>query len=191
MRKITSMIIGQQKIDYMPLTVVGSPTIVDGVVSGFITRTDYLATTENISVEQLGIKSELCLDVNFNNDSFSLYNIGTNNNLRSFYSKNPNHLVVKIGNSSSYNFVLPNNLNITIYHKFKMVFNNYKCSVYVDNVFIEEHQFEIPTNPTSENVLQIGSEGWVYSAGRAFNGLVNILNSYIILNGIKYKFTLP
>ena len=167
-------------------TKVGSPTITDGVVSGFVDRVNYLSIPQ-LTVEQIGTNSEFICKFNSQNNFFPLFSMGTNQGLW-IYLRSDHKIRVKIGNATQHDFVVSNDIDLTQDHICKVIFKNYSCSVYLDGNLIETFLFETPTNTTYSGEFRIGGEAWVQSSGYAFTGCTIDLNYTQVKENNKLYF---
>ena len=177
---------GDFKGSIVGYTIVGSPTITDGVVSGFVDRVNYLSIPQ-LTVEQIGTNSEFICKFNSQNNFFPLFSMGTNQGLW-IYLRSDHKIRVKIGNATQHDFVVSNDIDLTQDHICKVIFKNYSCSVYLDGNLIETFLFETPTNTTYSGEFRIGGEAWVQSSGYAFTGCTIDLNYTQVKENNKLYF---
>lgn len=180
------------------LNKVGSLTINDGIASGF-SSSNYLESTDNIS---LGSNFELYTEfttgymdpnqeyqVVFSGKTNQLINYGTQ--YRTSYGS---YLQYNVGNGSSwlvsddYKF---GSHSISSYTKYyvKLTFNG---SVYKSYISTDGQTWEQDWSYTTSQVVP--SMKALFGVGRSLSqawlGSININTAYVILNGIKYTFTM-
>lgn len=185
---------------FMPLTVVGSPTITNGVVSGF-SSSNYL-TLPQISnlANQYEIKAKL--KITQNSSSYmaillSYYNWGKQGirikadtlsaNLRYIYNETATDKDINL----QYNF----QENVDYYIKYVYKNNEFYIGVSEDDInYVYSQKETIPSGVTlvQPNNSDVGylSIGRTYQYS-AFQGEIDINNSYTIIDGTKYTFLLP
>lgn len=170
-------------------TIVGSPTIVDGIASGFVNGQNYLYTDAyTFSVANFN-NCEFFWRCSTGNSALPVFSIGSNQGLWIDILQSTKKLRVKIGDINYYDFDLPSSFNTNDYFNYKLVFNNYKCSFYFgsdDLTFISEHQFETPTNLSYNNIIRIGSESWNWTSETTWSGYIDLNETYIKINGITW-----
>ena len=168
----------------MPLTVVGSPTIVDGVVSNF-SATDFLQTNlvysdlqnKNIEIMLHYIPSSLVATNRF-------FRFGTNANT-AFYLRIESDLTFAFYSSTT---KYKTNLIANNYGYVKFVADNFEdVKIYCSN---DEQNWVEGTITTESNSLTIDTTN-NFNFGRTINGSINFNNSYMIIDGTKYILTLP
>ena len=164
---------------------VGSPTITDGIASGFINAQNYLRAP-NFTVENFA-DCEFLWKHNNNGTSLPVFSVGTNQGLWILVLPTSKILRVKIGNSTYYDFSLPASYTSTDYFYYNLKFKDYKCSFYFGSdinsmSLVAEHQFNTPTNLTYTNVLRIGSENNTWSSGTVWNGLIDMKETSVNVN---------
>ena len=197
---VFSQLMMRKKVEEMPLTVVGSPTITDGVVSGF-SADDFLVLPNINSLSTFEIKMKF--KITTNSDSYmNIISTRYQWGLQGFQLKN-NTLQAKL----RYNYQETNTTK-TITQSYDFQEN---IDYYVKYIFNENNEFYVGistddityTYSSVENIpngatilLPISSSIGKLSIGvtiqySAFQGEIDIPNSYIIINGTKYIFTLP
>lgn len=177
---------------YMDLTVVGSPTISNGVVSGF-SENDYLQTADTFNPLNAW---EMVFKVHFVSTTakyFVGYNgygfvVGTttvsgNKRFRAFFSSNGTSW--DIGNATTTTNITD---NTDYYVKIRYTGTSYRISQSIDGITYSGEGVLWKTSPIISGVLCIGNG---YNMLNFWDGSIDINNSYIKINDIKYIFKLP
>lgn len=174
---------------YMNLDIVGSPTISNGVVSGF-SANNYLAINRTFSLDNNII--EFVFDVFLPNNNTAqnacFLAIPTNTRMQ-FYrlSVDLNYFVINIAGQSSSG---THQYSLNTSHKIKVVITKTTISLYYydNNQWILDISYNITNNINSATRIGCSKTG-----DRYFYGSININNSYIKINNTKYnyQFTMP
>ncbi len=168
--------------------VVGTPTITDGVVSGFVNQTNYLNASQSLKVSDFK-DSEIQFRV-ATSTAFPVLWMYQNKVVVNIFPSDAT-LRVRIANASLYSFQLPNSFNTTDFFYYKLMFDsNYTCRFYfgttAENMtLIEEHSFEV-TDESGNYPLRIGGENNNWTLGTVFNGSIDLNNTYIKINGVPW-----
>lgn len=190
----------KKKVEEMPLTIVGNPTIVDGVVSGF-SSSDYLRLPNVTSLSSFQIKMKLKITTNsssYMNIISTYYNWGLqgfqlrNNTLQGKlrYTYNGETTAKQI--TQSYNF----QENTDYWIKYICENNEFYIGISTDDVNYTYSSVEnIPIGAELALPSSVGGFGaWTIGATyqfSAFQGEIDIPKCLIILDGTKYILTLP
>ena len=158
-------------------TVVGSPTITDGVVSGF-SASDYLKLNKslNLSTE----KVEIVLDIkltSFSNDGLCILSANNGLNIQ-LYRQSTQYKLLNLGgnaNSGTKQFVLNTN------YKVKFVITSTTLDMYVweNNNWILDVSYTV--NYTTISNIVIG-DNYTHSGTRVFTGSIDLNETYIKVN---------
>ena len=177
----------RKKTGIMYATIKGSLTENDGVFSGFISQTNYLQLP-SLTVEQIGTDSTFVARFKKTSGNYRpIYNSGGNSVLW-ININSSDKVVVKIGNITQFTTSSALDIDWTQYHTIKVVFKNYKVSIFIDNILFEEHQFATPTNLTVERPIYIGNETWNTSSGTSYTDYyIDLPKCYIKLGSTKYN----
>lgn len=186
--------------DQMILTTVGSPTITDGVVSGFVGYNDspisYVKTDSNIDFDT---NFKFVLDVETGTTLTGTQTISSRANRTSggftcsfFYST---QFEIKIFNSSATNvfnqtFTLSEATTTNSKYRFTIERND------TNYIFtLQKANGDVVLNQTVA-VSTIGTSGFSFGGNltdtlyTAFKGSIDFNTSYLLQNGTKYKFTI-
>ena len=158
-------------------TVVGSPTITDGVVSGF-SASDYLELNKslNLSTE----KVEIVLDIkltSFSKDGLCILSANNGLNIQ-LYRQSTQYKLLNLGgnaNSGTKQFVLNTN------YKVKFVITSTTLDMYVweNNNWILDVSYTV--NYTTISNIVIG-DNYTHSGTRVFTGSIDLNETYIKVN---------
>ena len=197
MKKLLSMLMNQ-KVETIPLTVVGSPTIQDGVVSGF-SSSDYLSVSipvnfdtyeliANFNVSTINTQQAVIMGT-YGQGSLGI-EITSNNKVLfrvTFYDTNNAQKYKEIKTTQS--------ITTNTWYSAKAYLNRitFEVSLYLyDNNgnLIESVNSSVFTNFSSwYNIVQL-NVGYNFQRG-IFAGEINIPKCSVAINGTKYIFTLP
>lgn len=167
----------------LPLTVVGSPTITDGVVSGF-SASNYLQLQQNLDSDNFEMVIDFTTGASIvgsqvifmNRSIFDLEVFGSG--LSSYNWQN-----------TSYNSVIPStDYSVNTNYKVKIIRSGSTISfAYSKNggAYISTATFT--TTKTVSNPATFGTSP--VETSRYFNGSIDLFNSYVISDGTKYIFT--
>lgn len=182
MSKLLSMM--KKNDQYMLLNKVGTPTITDGVVSGFSVD-DYLTAPQQDNIESASLEVVINYDIPLNNVAMRIFRFGT-------------------AASNAYQIRWSNGGNIQYYAKTKRFGSDKDISDYkyiklkTENGLENNVQIFVSNNGNTweqaileEFTLEQTFTNAQMIFGRTINGNINFNNSYIIINGTKYIFTLP
>lgn len=184
----------------MPLTVIGSPTIVDGIVSGF-SSSDYLKSSVSIDFYSNNNKSieiftkittgntingcGIISSLDYGNGCGGIIIGGSKLTTMIYYYNGTTN------KNSQCNSSITLQANTTYYAKSLINLENGYCEIYVSTDNINWTK----TSKSNSDYVHIVSHNYIYGIGKAqngiFNGSINIYKSYITLDGTKYIFTLP
>lgn len=175
------MMRNKMKVEEMPLTVVGSPTITDGVVSGFDSNNKLQAPINNWSWNKIEYQFRIKFDSTsgyrvFVTDSKNIYGqVYNTNTIYIGYFDNTNtlkNLYQKTGTSVD--------TWVDVRVMLDKIANNGK--VWINDELLAD-KTELNINNTTLGTTNIGN---------TFNGgSIDFNNSYIVIDGTKYIFTLP
>lgn len=175
----------------MPLTKVGSPTIVDGVVSGF-SASDYLRLDNlNIGTKDFEIATSFISNNVVNNRFFASF--GSSSVFTGFNISSSGAIRFYVyDGTNQYNVIFETYQSNTKYYiKGYRKGTEIGIKVSTNNINWTTITNAIPENANIQlenGLMYIGANTY---SGSAFDGSIDINNSYIVLNGTKYIFTLP
>lgn len=190
MSKLLAMMM-KEKVEYMPLTVVGSPTITDGVVSGF-SRSDYVEGP-NFPANF----NEIILVTNIKENTYGANAIfalqSGNRTQRKFYSELQNQKIIFGYRSSANNSNTSIDISYTytnntfFYVRLKLYPTQIILGHSIDGVTWEEKTVDDIIGLISSLPLRYGI---VTNIPIYLNGSIDFNKTYIIIDGTKYKFTI-
>lgn len=178
--------------NYMDLTVVGSPTISNGVASGF-SANNYLISSQNFNPDNN--IWEICIKFNMfssNGSASGLLFPSSSGNSIALYITSDNILQFSLSsNGYSWDIVSGYNLftlNLNTDYKLKIKFTGFSYDVYS----YENNEWVIKASFIS-SVAIVNTKGIVLGNTRPgtnipFNGSIDLVNSYIKINNTKYQF---
>lgn len=159
-------------------TIVGSPTIVDGIASGF-SSSDYLRTP--ILPLSSANSFEINLKISADNPSGTYTQIAGNDSTVAFQFRGGDgklHAYVRDSNGQSaltYSYTQQSEIS-TI----KLVYQNSVYSLYVNGNFIESLEKGLPT---TDYPFALGTKMYGNSSGDGFLGSIDLNETYIKVNG--------
>ena len=185
----------KEKVEEIPLTKVGTPTIVDGVVSGFSTS-DYLIF-DNLNLTDF----EICFKFKISSSSYNsiVFNFGNSDETsRICCQVNTDRTLWCIirpnGSSDQLSITTTSTINLDTYYYIKYTFINKYATVLLspDNInwtLIGNSQLNTSFQSMSYNCIGSRYNG----VDRYFRGSIDLNpnSSYIIKNGKKYIYLLP
>lgn len=188
MSKLLAMMMSQ-KVEEMPLTVVGYPTITDGVVSGF-SSSDYVEKNSFGFVNSFSgkIRAKIDSDTTVYNGLFQFRTGGTGN-LFSLENYGPTAIRIYHYDISSSSNKAEAIYNLSLANKWIDYYFDYNNDTKILNVYGKENNTTIFTK-TYNNTEVTGTTfrlGLVFAD--AFNGEIDINNSNMEIDGTKYIFT--
>ena len=173
-----------QKVEEMPLTVVGTPTINDGVVSGFSSG-DYIRTTNSFNFSQItnyeilikckGYGYPICLG----QGGSGTWKIWVTTNGEIFFTTSAHTERMSISG-----------LSVDTEYYIRVKYNNSTAILgySTDNINYTETSQNFTGLSTAKSVINIG---YNQNYGGFWNGSIDLNSSYIVINGTKYILTLP
>ena len=182
MSKLLAMLMTKQQ--YMNLDIVGSPTISNGVVSGF-SNSAYMTASKNVSLSSDDVL-EVVLDLKMTSfNSNGLCFLSNNNNIRfQFYGTNDTYKQLNLGGESTYG---TKQFLLNTYYQIKIVMTATTINMYYyeNGVWILEKTY----TGTFSNISSLCfGDRYTHTSGGYFSGEINFNNSYIKINGTKYIF---
>lgn len=175
---------------YMKLTAVGSPTITNGVVSGF-SASDYLITQQNFNPQNNKWEMVFKFTVGSTTSNQSIVCL-SGKHAFTLYQRLKSLEVLMSSNGSSWDMtsstVVTVTSNSTYIIKIEFTGNNYKIYSFENNSWV------LKKTITSSNPIYSGQPfafGTDRAFGQAFSGSIDLNNSYIKINNARYQFQLP
>lgn len=175
--------------DEMVLTKVGSPTITDGVVSGF-SGIDYLKkiqTIENVSIEYK-LEFTTGSSLSGNQELLTFFKSGSGFALRSFI-QNGTDLLFFTEDDRYFHFNYTFSTETT--YKLKVEYNGDKTLIVTlynsSDTQLKTQTITMTTQMQKTSQFYIGSVG---QSSSIFGGSIDLNNSYIKIDGTKYIFTI-
>lgn len=186
------MMRSKMKVEEMPLSVIGSPTINDGVVSGFSENDYFTFNMTQEMLQQYVTKSEIVMKVNFTDltSGQQILWLAYKGNATGFQTTTNNR--VRWFVTSNAPAVLSNVNSIALGDKWiKGVIENNVATLFLSTDGINwtnNGSAELQgTQPDLNQASRIGCNNTTL----VFNGAIYIPQCYIILGNTKYIFTLP
>lgn len=176
----------------LPLTKVGSPTVTDGVVSGF-SSSNYLSLQQPFKLNADTV-AEFVFKINISTIVAGTNFFGTLNSYGIVINMNGSgKLSVFIGDGSSWNIangiLTSSNLETNTDYFVKLIFNKQSISLLISTDGI---------NYTGQSKTIVLEQEYIYNlyygvgrlSGNYFRGSIDFNNSYIIIDGTRYKFVI-
>lgn len=176
----------RKKVEEMPLTKVGSPTITDGVVSGF-SADDYIADNNSFDItSNFEIKTKINYWENTGSSQY-IMSLRGSVNLSVYFGSTGTSIAAQYG--SSYWTGLASGL--TVGSPLDIIIKGDGTNI---SITIKQGSY---TNTSTKTISELGLTGnydiyWGRSGtGLPFtSGIIDFNNSYEIRNGTKYIFTI-
>ena len=170
--------------------VVGSPTINNGIVSGFIQGTNYLRINTSIlsSTDKFEIVEKAACNIITTATSGAIPLFYGGVNFYAWASPTNRNITVKISNSDNVqSFSLPSSFNIDDYFRYKIVIENNSYTVYFAEAtgdFTSIGSAQLTSSPNYPATLILGTNAQYWTSGTTFKSAIDLNDTYIKVNDV-------